>query len=106
MPIHTPQTLLMPQWWSRPGFIVLMGHHMAAPQLWGAGGYRRPLVAWVAQHRRFILRVTWHPEGWKSFVLLPHRSPTSAAGMPARGGRGVGNPPPLLTKAMRDLHYG
>jgi hypothetical protein len=41
--------------------------------IWGEGGYRGYLVVWVAQHRRFILRVTLHPDGWKGFILLPHR---------------------------------
>lgn len=37
------------------------------------GGYRGQLVAWVYQHRRFVLRVTLRPEGAKGFVLLPRR---------------------------------
>ena len=28
---------------------------------------------WVAQHMRFVLRVTLRPEGAKGFVLLPRR---------------------------------
>jgi len=39
----------------------------------GRGGLSGHLVAWVAQHRRFILRVTLHPDGWKGFILLPQR---------------------------------
>ena len=31
------------------------------------------MVAWVAQHMRFILRVTLRPDGCKGFVLLPRR---------------------------------
>jgi putative transposase len=37
------------------------------------GTYRGQLVEWVAQHRRFVLRVTLRPEGTKGFVLLPRR---------------------------------
>jgi putative transposase len=37
------------------------------------GTYRGQLVEWVAQHMRFVLRVTLHPEGTKGLVLLPRR---------------------------------
>src|SRR5215469_3551763 len=37
------------------------------------GTYRGQLVEWVAQHMRFVLRVTLCPEGTKGFVLLPRR---------------------------------
>ena len=30
-------------------------------------------MEWVAQHMRFVLRVTLRPEGTKGFVLLPRR---------------------------------
>jgi transposase len=30
-------------------------------------------VEGVARHRRFVLRVTLRPDGWKGFVLLPRR---------------------------------
>lgn len=42
-------------------------------RLWVDGTDRGQLVEWVAQHRRFILRVTLRPEGCKGFVLLPRR---------------------------------
>jgi len=41
--------------------------------IWVDGTYRGPLVEWVAQRRRFVLRVTLRPEGAKGFVLLPRR---------------------------------
>ena len=41
--------------------------------LWVDGTYRGQLVAWVSQHLRFVLRVTWRPEGANGFVLLPRR---------------------------------
>jgi putative transposase len=41
--------------------------------IWVEGTYRGQLVEWVAQPRRFILRGTLRPEGWKGFVLLPRR---------------------------------
>ena len=41
--------------------------------LWVDGGYRGPLVDWVSQPMRFVLRVTLRPEGAKGFVLLPRR---------------------------------
>jgi len=41
--------------------------------IWVDGGYRGHLVAWVTQHRRFLLRVTLRPEGCTGFVLLPRR---------------------------------
>jgi putative transposase len=41
--------------------------------LWVDGTYRGPLVEWVTQPRRFLLRVTLRPEGCKGFVLLPRR---------------------------------
>jgi transposase len=41
--------------------------------LWVDGAYRGQLIAWVARHRRFVLRVILRPEGWKGFVLLPRR---------------------------------
>jgi putative transposase len=41
--------------------------------LWVDGTYRGHLVEWVAQPRRFSLRVTLRPEGGKGFVLLPRR---------------------------------
>ncbi len=41
--------------------------------IWVDGGYRGPLVEWVAQHMRFLLRVTLRPDGCKGFVLLPRR---------------------------------
>ena len=37
------------------------------------GAYRGQWVAWVSQQRRFVLRVTWRPEGAKGLVLLPRR---------------------------------
>jgi putative transposase len=42
-------------------------------RLWVDGTSRGPLVEWGTQHRRFRLRVTLRPEGWKGFVLLPRR---------------------------------
>ena len=30
-------------------------------------------MEWVAQHMRFVLRITLRPEGAKGFVLLPRR---------------------------------
>ena len=42
-------------------------------RIWVEGGDRGHLVAWVAQHMRFILRVTLRPDGCKGFVLLPRR---------------------------------
>ena len=41
--------------------------------LWVEGTDRGQWVDWVAQHRRFVLRVTLRPEGAKGFVLLPRR---------------------------------
>ena len=41
--------------------------------LWVDGGYRGQRVDWVSQQMRFVLRVTWRPEGAKGFVLLPRR---------------------------------
>jgi len=41
--------------------------------IWVDGAYRGQLVEWVAQRRRFILRVTLRPEGTNGFVLLPRR---------------------------------
>jgi putative transposase len=41
--------------------------------LWSDGTYRGQWVAWVIQHMRFVLRVTFRPEGAKGFVLLPRR---------------------------------
>jgi putative transposase len=39
--------------------------------IWVDGGYHGHRVEWVAEHRRFILRVTLRPDGWKGFGLLP-----------------------------------
>jgi len=41
--------------------------------LWVDGGYRGQWVDWGSQPLRFVLRVTWRPEGAKGFVLLPRR---------------------------------
>jgi putative transposase len=41
--------------------------------IWVDGTYRGQVVEWVARHRRFVLRVTWRPEGAKGFVLVPRR---------------------------------
>src|SRR5262245_40262303 len=41
--------------------------------LWGDGGYRGQLVAWVSDHMRFVLHVTLRPEGATGLVLLPRR---------------------------------
>jgi putative transposase len=41
--------------------------------IWVDGTYRGQRVEWVSQHLRFVLRVTWRPEGAKGFVLLPRR---------------------------------
>lgn len=41
--------------------------------IWVDGTYRGHLVEWVEQHLRFVLRVTFRPEGCKGFVLLPRR---------------------------------
>jgi putative transposase len=41
--------------------------------IWVNGAYRGQLVAWVAQHLRFRLRVTLRPKGAQGFVLLPRR---------------------------------
>lgn len=41
--------------------------------IWVDGAYRGQLVEWVAQHRRFVLRVTLRPDGCMGFVLLPRR---------------------------------
>jgi putative transposase len=54
-------------------FVRLGGACTKLRLLWGDGGYRGHLVAWVAQPMRFILRVTLRPEGCKGFVLLPRR---------------------------------
>ena len=41
--------------------------------IWVDGTYRGPLVAWVAEHRRFWLCPVCRPEGRKGFTLLPRR---------------------------------
>ena len=41
--------------------------------IWVDGTYRGPLVAWVAEHRRFWLCPVCRPEGSKGFTLLPRR---------------------------------
>ena len=41
--------------------------------IWVDGTYRGQLVEGVAQHMRFMLRVTLRPEGCKGFVRLPRR---------------------------------
>ena len=41
--------------------------------IWVDGTYRGPLVEWVSQQLRLVLRVTWRPEGAKGFLLLPRR---------------------------------
>lgn len=41
--------------------------------IWVDGTYRGPLVEWVAQHMRFLLRVPLRPDGCKGFMLLPRR---------------------------------
>jgi putative transposase len=41
--------------------------------IWVDGTSRGQLVEWVAQHMRFVLRVTLRPEGAQGFVLLPRR---------------------------------
>jgi putative transposase len=41
--------------------------------LWVDGTSRGQLVAWVAQHRRFVLRPVLRPEGCQGFVPLPRR---------------------------------
>jgi putative transposase len=54
-------------------FARLSGAGKKLRLIWVDGTYRGHLVEWVAQHMRFVLRVTLRPEGCKGFVLLPRR---------------------------------
>ncbi len=54
-------------------FARLSGAGKKLRLIWVDGTSRGPLVEWVSQHLRFVLRVTLRPEGVKGFVLLPRR---------------------------------